>query len=279
MTINFTSVLSHVALALQEDIGSGDISAQLLPENQDVQALILCRESMVLCGIAWADCAFKAIDPLLDIRWHYRDGDSVKANETLVSLSGNSRAILTAERVALNYLQTLSAVATKTNQYCHKIKHTETKLLDTRKTIPGLRYAQKYAVQCGGGVNHRMGLYDAYLIKENHINACGSIESAINQARKLTENYLVEVEVEDLNEYAIALACHPDVILLDNFPLEDMTTAVKLNTKGVVKLEASGGVNANSIQSIAETGVDYISVGELTKSIKAIDLSLRLLEA
>lgn len=277
MSPNACQILSDVSLALQEDVGSGDITANLLEDTSNT-AVIITREPMVLCGLPWADVCFKSIDSSLIVESLCNDGETLEPNRRLMRITGNSRSILTAERTALNFLQTLSGVATKTAFFCAQIKHTGATLLDTRKTLPGLRYAQKYAVQCGGGKNHRMGLYDAFLIKENHIKACGSIKHAIDRAKQSAQGQLLEVEVENLDEFSRALEYRPDVIMLDNFSLEEIAKAVAMNSDGAVKLEASGGVSLDNLVALAETGIDYISVGELTKSVTAIDLSLRFIE-
>lgn len=274
--IMMSQVMLDVAMALKEDVGSGDITALLLDEKTRAEACIITRESMTLCGLAWAEQAFTMLSSELRIQWHHREGKHLSAGDNLCSIEGPVRAILTAERTALNFLQTLSATATATSVFVKQLEPYATKLLDTRKTLPGLRYAQKYAVACGGGVNHRHGLYDAFLIKENHIAACGSIGKAIERAKQLQLHCCVEVEVENLTEYSQALDAGPDVIMLDNFSLIDMQEAVSMRGDSAVKLEGSGNVNLASIAQIAATGVDYVSVGGITKNIHAIDLSLRL---
>lgn len=268
------AIEAHVKWSLQEDVGGGDITAALLPEQTTSKAVIITREPAIFCGKLWAEATFRQCDPDVKCEWMVAEGARVEPNQTLCKIKGNTRALLTAERTALNYLQTLSGTATVTAMYANRLAGTPTKLLDTRKTLPGLRYAQKYAVKCGGGINHRMGLFDAYLIKENHILACGSIEKAIMQARKMHPEKTVEVEVESLEEFDQALHALPDIILLDNFDMETLGKAVTLN-KGRVRLEASGNVTLNNIREIAEIGVDYISIGALTKHLRAIDLSLR----
>ena len=266
--------------ALLEDLGNGDVTADLIPKEAQSKAAILCREDAILCGTAWVDETFHQVDPTIKINWFYNDGDNVVANSVLCELSGQSRALLSAERVALNFLQLLSATATLTAVYVKAIADSQAKVLDTRKTIPGLRTAQKYAVTCGGGSNHRIGLYDRVLIKENHIMAAGSIGKAVSQAKILHSSLLIEVEVETMDELKQAQRAGADIIMLDNFNLDDMHTAVidnkKLNSN--IKLEASGGVNLETIQAIAKTGIDYISVGEITKNIAAVDLSMRMIE-
>jgi nicotinate-nucleotide pyrophosphorylase (carboxylating) len=259
---------------LNEDIGSGDITATIFPEAAHAQAEVITREDMVLCGQAWFDAVFKHLDANVNIIWLVTEGEVVKKNTTLCQLSGLARGLLTGERTALNLLQLLSATATLSREYAYAVAGTGCKVLDTRKTIPGLRNAQKYAVACGGCYNHRIGLYDGVLIKENHIMAAGSITKAIQAARKLTK-VTVEVEVESMTELVEALAAKPDRIMLDNFSLEDLHEAVKLNA-GAIDLEASGNIDLDNIRTIAETGVDFISIGALTKNIKAVDLSMRI---
>ena len=269
------NISKMVGLALEEDIGSGDVTADLIDANEQSNASVVCRDNAILSGKDWFNEVFAQIDNTLEIEWHYNDSDHIKAGSILCTLKGNSRALLSGERVALNFLQTLSATATQTNQYVECVKGTNARILDTRKTLPNLRLAQKYAVTCGGGKNHRIALYDMILIKENHIMAAGSITKAIAQARNLHPDIKVEVETENLQEFAEASAAKADIIMLDNYSLEDMRTAVELNKDSDIKLEASGGVNMTSVRAIAETGVDYISVGEITKDIKAVDLSMR----
>tara|TARA_R110002167_G_scaffold44935_7_gene135040 strand:- start:206 stop:1042 length:837 start_codon:yes stop_codon:yes gene_type:complete len=269
------AIQASVTLALQEDIGTGDITAQLISEEKTAEAKVITREDAIVCGIAWVNEVFKNVSDKLTIVWLVKDGERVSANTTLFTISGPARAILTGERAALNFLQTLSGTATLSHEYAKKVAHTQVKLLDTRKTIPGLRLAQKYAVKCGGCVNHRLGLYDAFLIKENHIMACGGIYQAIQQARLIAPDKPVEVEVESLDEFHQALNAKADIIMLDNFTLEDMREAVRLN-KSQAKIEASGNVNFETLVPIAETGVDFISIGALTKDCKSIDLSMRI---
>lgn len=263
--------------ALAEDIGTGDITAALIPEYKQSRAQVICREKAILCGTPWFEEVFHQIDDNIHIEWQANDGDDIQADQVICFLEGNARHLLSGERVALNFLQTLSAVATHTHTYVEAIKGTDTKILDTRKTLPGLRTAQKYAVACGGGSNHRMGLFDAYLIKENHILAAGSIEQAVNQARKNQPKAPVEVEVENLAELRQAIDAGVDQILLDNMPLDTLSEAVDI-TAGRARLEASGGVNLDTVRSIAGTGVDFISVGSLTKHVRAIDLSMRFVD-
>lgn len=267
----------EVKAALLEDIGSGDITAELIPENKIVTAQVITRESAIICGIDWVSETFKQVDATLKIIWLVKDAEKVIANQMLFEVVGNARSILTAERTGLNFLQLLSGTATTTSHYVEKIKHSKTKLLDTRKTLPLYREAQKYAVKCGGGENHRMGLYDMFLIKENHIAACGSITKAIEKARLLHPNKKIEVEVENLTEYQEALDASPDIIMLDNFSLEDIKKAVEVKHDNI-KLEISGNVTLENIASYAALGVDYISVGAITKHVKAIDLSMRVIE-
>jgi len=250
-----------------------DITAMLIDAKAQAQANIITREDIVVCGQAWAQEAFHQVDPELVLTWQVKDGDSVKASSTLLTISGNARAILTAERTALNFLQMLSATATTTASYLKHLKGSNTKLLDTRKTIPRFRQAQKYAVACGGGTNHRIGLFDAYLIKENHIKACGSIRNAINQAKRLQSQKLVEVEVESLEELREAIAAGADIVMLDNFSTELIQAAVTLNNHQC-KLEVSGNITSERLKELAKTGVDYVSSGAITKHINAVDLSL-----
>ena len=259
---------------LEEDIGSGDITAAIIPENAQAQAEVLTREDMTVCGQAWFDAVLKYLDAKVKINWMVAEGAAVKKNTLLCKVSGSARALLTGERTALNLLQLLSATATVSRLYADAVAGTGCKVLDTRKTIPGLREAQKYAVACGGCYNHRIGLYDGVLIKENHIMAAGSITKAIKAARELT-SVTVEVEVESMTELAEALAAKPDRIMLDNFSVEALRAAVALNA-GVIELEASGNIELKNIRDIAETGVDYISIGALTKHVKAVDLSMRI---
>ena len=265
---------AEIAYFLDEDIGSGDITAQIISEATQAQAIVIAREEMVLCGQAWFDAVFKTINSDITIHWLVAEGVVCEPNTQLCTLQGSARGLLTGERTALNLLQTLSAVATVAKNYADAVSGTQCKVLDTRKTIPGLRNAQKYAVTCGGCVNHRIGLYDGVLIKENHIMAAGSIAQAVSAARSIS-NVPVEVEVESLDEYQQALLAKPDRIMLDNFSLLDMKKAVLIE-HGNIELEASGDITLASIRKVAETGVDFISIGALTKHIKAIDLSMRI---
>jgi nicotinate-nucleotide pyrophosphorylase (carboxylating) len=274
MTLNATNIISDVARALSEDIGTGDVSAALLSPDLMVEAEIISREPMLVSGRPWVDEVFRAVNPSIYLDWLVDDGAWLAEPATLCRITGLAKDILTAERCALNFLQTLSGTATKTYHYVQQLKGTPVRLLDTRKTLPGLRYAQKYAVTCGGGTNHRMGLYDAFLIKENHIKACGSIGNAIEHARANTRNLLVEIEVETIAELREALDYSPDRVLLDNFTLTMLKEAVALNKPRRCYLEASGGIDLLTIREVAATGVDYISVGSITKSVQAIDLSL-----
>lgn len=269
-------IAKQVALALQEDIATGDINAQLIPDIQRDTATIICREPMVVAGKAWVDEVFRQLDPNMQLDWAVKDGDAVAANQILVTLIGNTRALLTGERTALNFLQTLSSTATVVANHVAVIAELPTKLLDTRKTIPMLRHAQKYAMLCGGGNNHRIGLYDAFLIKENHIMACGGIAQAVSQARQIA-NKPVEVEVENFDELHQAIAANADIVMLDNFTIEDTQKAVELvaSLGKPCQLEASGDISLTHLRQVAETGVDFISMGALTKHIKAIDLSMR----
>lgn len=267
-------IQQDVLKALEEDIGSGDVTAQLLPPEQQAMAMIVSREPMLVCGQAWVNAVFSSVDPSVSLDWQVQEGAYLETGTTLCLLQGAARSILTAERTALNFLQTLSATATTTYRYVQRLKTMKTRLLDTRKTLPGLRHAQKYAVTCGGGVNHRMGLYDAYLIKENHIRACGSITAAIALARQQKPGWTVEVEVESLVELREALQAKPDRIMLDNFDLMMIREAVRIRGVCDCELEVSGGIHLDNIAQIAAEGVDFISVGDLTKSLRAIDLSL-----
>ncbi|UJS25804.1 carboxylating nicotinate-nucleotide diphosphorylase [Thiothrix winogradskyi] len=267
-------ISATVARALAEDIGTGDVTAGLIPADKQASATVISREDAVLCGVAWFDEVFRQLDPTVQIDWQFRDGERVAANALLCTLRGSARSILSGERAALNFLQTLSATATATRRYVDLVAHTACRILDTRKTLPGLRTAQKYAVLCGGGTNHRIGLYDRVLIKENHIMAAGSITAAIQQARALHPGILVEVETENLQELAEATAAHADIIMLDEYSLADMREAVRV-TAGKIPLEASGGVSPETLVAIAETGVDFVSIGGITKHVRAVDLSMR----
>ncbi len=263
-----------VSLALAEDIGSGDITAQLIPADYTALATVITRQNCVIAGRPWVDEVFQQLDANVSICWRVQEGQQVAAETTLIELKGNARSLLTGERTALNFLQLLSGTATRCQYYADLIAETGVKLLDTRKTIPGLRSAQKYAVTCGGCYNHRIGLYDAFLIKENHISACGSIAQAVTSAKTLYKNKIVEIEVENLEELEQAINARADIIMLDNFSIEDLRKAVVINNKKA-RLEASGGVTIDNLFTVAKTGVDYISIGALTKDCEAIDLSMR----
>jgi nicotinate-nucleotide pyrophosphorylase (carboxylating) len=275
-----TDVRQTVATALLEDVGSGDLTAQLIPADRVARASVITREDAVLCGTAWFDEVFRQIDARIRVTWSVRDGERVRANQQLCTLEGPARSLLTGERTALNFLQSLSATATVTRTYVDAVAGTECRILDTRKTIPGLRIAQKYAVRCGGGTNHRIGLFDAILVKENHIAAAGSIAAAVNAARRIAAKVLLEVEVENLAQLREALDARVDRILLDNFSLADMRTAVqatRAHANARTELEASGNMSLETLRAVAETGVDFISVGGLTKHVRAVDLSMRFL--
>ena len=263
-----------VALALIEDIGSGDLTAALIPESTLAEATVISRENAVLCGAAWFDAVFQQLDPRISIGWQAADGDRIAPDQLLCTLRGPARPLLTGERTALNFLQLLSGVATLARRFADEVAGSGATILDTRKTLPGLRLAQKYAVRCGGCQNHRIGLFDAVLIKENHIMAAGSISNAIVAARQRHPGVTVEVEVESQAELQEALVARPDIVMLDNFDLAAMGEAVKI-ANHQVKLEASGNVNFNTVRQIAATGVDYISIGGLTKDVRAVDLSMR----
>ena len=271
------SIKASVSAALAEDIGTGDLTASLVPENQQASATIITREPAVLCGQAWVAEVFRQLDPRVALRWQVGEGASAAADQLLCELTGPARALLTGERTALNFLQLLSAVATATRACVDAVAGTRARILDTRKTLPGLRRAQKYAVLTGGGSNHRIGLFDGILVKENHIAAAGGITPAVRRARERSLDVLLEVEVEDLVQAEEALAAGADRLLLDNFSLEDMKAAVELRNRvsSDTTLEASGGISLDTLRAVAETGVDFISIGALTKSVRAIDLSMR----
>lgn len=265
----------NVLAALAEDIGSGDLTALLAPAGHTATGIVTSREDAILCGTAWFDACFRRLDPAASIRWLAHDGERIAANAIICEIAADTRALLTAERSALNFLQLLSGVATATRRYVEAVAGTRAKIVDTRKTLPGLRLAQKYAVKCGGGTNHRLGLYDGILIKENHIVACGGIRPALERARAIaSRGVFIEIEVETLAQLEEALAAGATMILLDNMLLDEMREAVRL-TAGRAELEASGGVNLKTVRAIAETGIDRISIGALTKDVRAIDLSLR----
>lgn len=269
---NLTTIRESVRLALAEDIGQGDVTAALCSDN-NIKAKVICRETATLCGQDWFNESFKQLDININIEWLRQDGDVMHPGNEVCIIAGPARTILSGERTALNFLQTLSATATATKKLLHRLKGTDTKLLDTRKTIPGLRYAQKYAVRCAGGDNHRMGLYDAYLIKENHIAACGSISNAILRAKSQHSELTIEVEVENIDQLKQAIEHKADIALLDNFSLNHVKQAVAI-AKNKIKLEVSGNINMDNINQYAMLGVDYISVGALTKHIQAVDFSM-----
>ncbi len=271
------AVKEDVERALAEDIGDGDITAKLIPADQQARAKVISRESAIICGHRWVQAVFDKIVPDGELEWTVAEGRRVEPDAQIMEMQGNARSLLTAERTMLNFLQTLSGTATTANGFAEAVKHTKCKILDTRKTLPGLRIAQKYAVRCGGAQNHRLGLWDAFLIKENHIAACGSIKAAVREARQTAPGKPVEVEVESLTQLEEALAAKTDIVMLDNFNLADMRVAVARNA-GQAKLEASGNVEADSLVSIAETGVDFISIGAITKHCRAIDLSMRFVD-
>ena len=273
-----SDLTDQVARALQEDVGDGDVTATLVPKTQTVHGKVITREDAILCGRPWVTETFRQLDPEVRLTWHSADGDSISANQTLFEIDGLARPVLTGERTALNFLQLLSGTATAAHKFAQAIAGTDATIIDTRKTLPGLRTAQKYAVACGGARNHRMGLFDQVLIKENHIAAAGSLTAAIVAGRQAAGARKVEVEVETLEEFSEALRAAPDIILIDEFSLADMRAAVALNreSKRPVKLEASGSVTLETVRTVAETGVDYISIGSITKHVRAVDLSMRL---
>jgi nicotinate-nucleotide pyrophosphorylase (carboxylating) len=278
MTPDPRYVSETVASALQEDVGTGDLTAELIPTSQSARARVITRENAVICGSTWFDEVFRQVDPRVKVTWKVRDADRVAPGDELCTLEGPARAILTGERTALNFLQMLSAAATTTRTYVDAVTGTKCRILDTRKTIPGLRVAQKFAVVCGGGTNHRIGLFDAILVKENHIAAAGSISAAVHAARALERKVMVEVEVETLDELRQALDSGVDRILLDNFSNDQLRDAVRItrsHSNENIKLEASGNITLQTLRSVAETGVDFISVGGLTKHVRAVDLSMR----
>jgi nicotinate-nucleotide pyrophosphorylase (carboxylating) len=272
--ININDIKSQVREALHEDLGQNDLTAELIPIDAVAKAVIITREPATLCGQAWFNEVFNQLDPSIVIDWHAQDGDKLEENAAICTLTGSARHLLTGERTAMNFIQTLSATATLTQRYTDEVAGIDVAILDTRKTIPCFRLAQKYAVRCGGGVNHRVGLYDGVLIKENHIQAAGSIEAAVTNAKALYPHIKIEVEVEDFVELQLALNAEADIILLDNFDTEALIKAVSLN-QGQALLEASGGITLENVKQIAQTGVNRISIGALTKDIKAIDLSMR----
>jgi len=265
-----------IRIALAEDLGDGDITSELIPASKTIEAIVLSREEAVICGVDWVNEVFAQIDSNVSIVWSVEEGILVNAGTELLKLRGSARSILSGERTALNFLQTLSATASQTRYFIDLLAETSVTLLDTRKTLPGLRSAQKYAVKIGGGTNHRLGLFDAFLIKENHIDACGGIPKAIAAARALHPEKTVEIEVQDLPEFMHAIEAEPDIIMLDNFSIDSMKEAVVLN-QGRCKIEASGGIQQDQLVNIAKTGVDYISIGGLTKNCQAIDLTMLVL--
>jgi nicotinate-nucleotide pyrophosphorylase (carboxylating) len=273
-----SDLVQQVQAAIREDVGTGDVTAQLISASQRARGRVVTREEAVLCGAAWVDETFRQLDASVKINWLAKDGERVAPDQKLFEIEGPARPILTGERTALNFLQLLSGTATEARRFVDAIANTGATIIDTRKTLPGLRTAQKYAVRCGGAENHRIGLFDMVLIKENHIATAGSIAAAIAAARRTAPGVRIEVEVESMDEFEQALAAKPDVILVDEFTHADMRKAVSLNRERgrVAKLEASGGVSLATVREIAETGVDYISVGSLTKHVRAIDLSMRL---
>ena len=275
-TLDPRIIENNVRTAIEEDVGINDYTAQLIHAEQQAEATIICREPAIICGIPWVEACFKQIAPNANIEWLVSEGDEVLANHLLCKITGNARQILSAERCALNFLQTLSATATVTKKYVDAIQGTHARIMDTRKTLPGLRSAQKYAVSVGGGLNQRLGLYDGILIKENHIAAAGSIQAVLNEANTIAAgtNISVQIEVENLDELETALQAGAKLILLDNFDIPSLKKAVEINQKRAV-LEASGGIDLNNVREIALTGIDRISIGSLTKNIEAIDLSMR----
>tara|TARA_B100001142_G_scaffold61272_1_gene60395 strand:- start:1612 stop:2442 length:831 start_codon:yes stop_codon:yes gene_type:complete len=265
-----------IRIALAEDLGDGDITSELIPASKTIEAIVLSREEAVVCGVDWVNEVFAQIDSNVSIDWSVEEGMLVNAGTELLKLRGSARSILSGERTALNFLQTLSGTASQTRYFIDLLAETSVTLLDTRKTLPGLRSAQKYAVKIGGGTNHRLGLFDAFLIKENHIDACGGIPKAIAAARALHPEKIVEIEVQNLPEFMQAIEAEPDIIMLDNFSIDSMKEAVVLN-QGRCKLEASGGIQQDQLVNIAKTGVNYISIGGLTKNCQAIDLTMLVL--
>lgn len=278
-SLDVALIKQNVIAALAEDIGDGCLSTAILEEDKAVCASIICREGCILAGSAWASAVFHQLDANCQLTWHFKEGDDVPAGSEIVTIVGKAKTLLQAERTALNFLQTLSGTATVTRIYCDALEGTNCRLLDTRKTIPGLRYAQKYATRMGGAMNHRMGLYDAFLIKENHIKACGSIEKAIMAAKNYHKHAFIEVEVESLDQLKVALLAKPHRIMLDNFNLDNAKKAVLLAKDTGIPLEFSGNVSLEELPMIAKTGVDYVSVGAITKHLLAVDLSLLIKDA
>ena len=276
MQLPSSYISKQVTLALAEDIGDGDVTAKLIPDDKLADARIISREPAILCGADWVSEVFNQLDTAIQIDWHCQDGDNIQSDQELCRLHGSARHLLSGERSALNFLQTLSATATQAHEYVMAVEGTGCRILDTRKTIPGLRLAQKYAVRCGGAYNHRIGLYDMVLIKENHISAAGSIQAAVDTARRLSPDIPLEVEVENLQQLQQALDADVDRILLDNMDIPTLKQAVQMTNKRI-PLEASGGVTQETAREIAQTGVDYISIGSITKHIHAIDFSMRFI--
>jgi nicotinate-nucleotide pyrophosphorylase (carboxylating) len=270
------TINDSVNIALEEDIGTGDVTAASFNNNETISASVISREEAILCGQQWFELAFHKLNTNITIDWQVNDGAPLEKDAIVCNLNGNAQAILTGERTALNFLQTLSGTATKTKTYVDRIAGTNAQILDTRKTLPGMRYAQKYAVRCGGGTNHRMGLYDAILIKENHITTAGSVSKAVNEAKQQHPSIKLEVEVENSSQLKEALSSQTDVILLDNFSLSELENAVAF-TDGKKKLEASGNMTLENIREVAKTGVDFISIGAITKHVQAIDFSMRFM--
>lgn len=264
----------NVRASLEEDIGNGDITASLISNQDHAHAIVVVRESAVLSGSLWFQKVFETLDPKIEVKWHFKDGDTIQTGDIVCEVIGSARTILTGERTALNFLQTLSGTATKTHRFAKALEHSTTKILDTRKTLPGLRLAQKYAVSCGGGHNHRMGLYDAILIKENHILACGSIVKAVSQAKRSNPSMRVEVEVESLEELQEAVDAEADMVLLDNFSLDDVKKAIAIVDNSLL-IELSGGMDLDKVVKLKDLGADFISVGALTKDLHATDFSMR----
>lgn len=264
----------NVRASLEEDIGNGDITASLISNQDHAQAIVVVRESAVLSGSLWFQKVFETLDPKIKVKWHFKDGDTIHASDIVCEVIGSARTILTGERTALNFLQTLSGTATKTHRFVKALEHSTTKILDTRKTLPGLRLAQKYAVLCGGGYNHRMGLYDAILIKENHILACGSIVKAVAQAKRSNPSMRVEVEVESIEELQEAIDAEADMVLLDNFSLDNVKKAIAIVDNSLL-IELSGGMDLDKVAELKDLGADFISIGTLTKDLHATDFSMR----
>ncbi len=270
------NIVQNVTRALEEDIGSGDITSLLVPEDNLSEAVIICREPAVICGIPWVNEVFRQLNPNITLDWNVADGDEIGENQTLCRLEGNSRCLLTGERTALNFLQTLSGTATLSRRYSKLVEHSKIQILDTRKTLPGLRLAQKYAVKIGGCHNHRLGLYDAFLIKENHITACGGIDNAVSRAKQIAPGKLIEVEVETLEEFEQALIAKADRVMLDNFSREDIKKASLVQRQNQVELEVSGNIDTSSLDQYHDLAIQFISMGALTKNCRSIDYSMQL---